>query len=815
MYMKTLIFLFSVVQLYSQQSLLTERNNIDKIRFTQEELIGRHTISEWRHLIDSTWGEGNTTAQKVQIFNNFWNTIDQHYAAFEGIIDNWEQIHNYQDTIAQGLSKGRFAGLLNYIGRTLHDGHIWIEDETVSGTILNRDVPLMAPLGIEYPSFNWGITDHFGAALTPLPDSTLLVYKAVPDHPLGLVPGDIVLGYDGELWKNLYDKLLEVQFPMSIFVTNTCSDRSATHQSLGSAGMNWHFFDTIDIVKYSTGDTLHLSTDPLATPMPGIHATEQLPVSGVPFPDIANGHHVSWGYVDGTNIGYIYVLGWNFLNSIDDDFLSAVNTFMADSSSDGLVIDVRINEGCDAARWTKGFRRLFNQDFVAVQLLKRANTSNHLEMQSATEWDWLGNLTGTDNELYDRPIAVLCGPWTASGGDFSVQLLRQHPMVHTFGMPTEGAFGVFQSIVPGLPNDFFAGITVAVGYIPPDWNNRLYRRSVPVDEEVWLTPDGVANGVDDVVEKALEWINNLVYPHNVFTSKSYYKPGTDTLRITADIENPNNHSVTGRIYIYTISDELIDSVDLANEIHSQSTGWSAEWIIPPSEETYKLLVTAIDITESKSFTLPNATRFTTAGPVRLDSVSFMEGSGDYYFIRPFVSNEGTELTITNAQIRLLCNDPWAIPSDAVMDLSEIPPGGSVGASGWFTLHYIDSLFPGYFNLKFEILSDGWTYWKDSTNIIDGITGNNTRGLRAFGLEQNYPNPFNPETKIKYSIKEPSKVTLKVYDILGREIAILINDNKPSGTYELNWNAANLPSGCYFYKLTAGNYTAVKKMIYLK
>jgi len=53
--------------------------------------------------------------------------------------------------------------------------------------------------------------------------------------------------------------------------------------------------------------------------------------------------------------------------------------------------------------------------------------------------------------------------------------------------------------------------------------------------------------------------------------------------------------------------------------------------------------------------------------------------------------------------------------------------------------------------------------------------------------QNYPNPFNPETKIKYSIKEPSKVTLKVYDILGRETAILINENKPSCIYELTWN----------------------------
>jgi Secretion system C-terminal sorting domain/FG-GAP-like repeat len=86
---------------------------------------------------------------------------------------------------------------------------------------------------------------------------------------------------------------------------------------------------------------------------------------------------------------------------------------------------------------------------------------------------------------------------------------------------------------------------------------------------------------------------------------------------------------------------------------------------------------------------------------------------------------------------------------------------------------------------------------------------------TYALQQNYPNPFNPSTKIKYSIAKEGKANLKVYDILGREVATLVNEYKQAGKYEVEFNAANLPSGVYFYKLEAGNYSQVKKMVLLK
>jgi hypothetical protein len=86
---------------------------------------------------------------------------------------------------------------------------------------------------------------------------------------------------------------------------------------------------------------------------------------------------------------------------------------------------------------------------------------------------------------------------------------------------------------------------------------------------------------------------------------------------------------------------------------------------------------------------------------------------------------------------------------------------------------------------------------------------------AFNLSQNYPNPFNPSTVISYRLPVTSFVTLKVYDILGREVATLVNEEKPSGEYEVEFDGSALPSGIYFYQLKAGEYSETRKMILLK
>ncbi len=85
----------------------------------------------------------------------------------------------------------------------------------------------------------------------------------------------------------------------------------------------------------------------------------------------------------------------------------------------------------------------------------------------------------------------------------------------------------------------------------------------------------------------------------------------------------------------------------------------------------------------------------------------------------------------------------------------------------------------------------------------------------FELVQNYPNPFNPTTKIKYRLPASSKVTLKIYNVLGNEVITLLDDEKEAGTYEFIFNAGDYSSGVYIYSLQAGSFVETKKMVLMK
>ncbi|MFA7422019.1 MAG: T9SS type A sorting domain-containing protein [Melioribacteraceae bacterium] len=103
----------------------------------------------------------------------------------------------------------------------------------------------------------------------------------------------------------------------------------------------------------------------------------------------------------------------------------------------------------------------------------------------------------------------------------------------------------------------------------------------------------------------------------------------------------------------------------------------------------------------------------------------------------------------------------------------------------------------------------WSQTLKTTDVKEEIVSTN------FKLNQNYPNPFNPVTKIKYSIPSDGFVTLNVYDVLGREVASLINNESKAGVYEVEFNGANLSSGVYFYQLKSGSFSEVKKLILAK
>ena len=120
----------------------------------------------------------------------------------------------------------------------------------------------------------------------------------------------------------------------------------------------------------------------------------------------------------------------------------------------------------------------------------------------------------------------------------------------------------------------------------------------------------------------------------------------------------------------------------------------------------------------------------------------------------------------------------------------------------------------YLSVKYK--ANNVTIVVDSVGVISSIEdGLDDLIATSYELMQNYPNPFNPSTRIRFSIPESAYTTLKVYSILGQEVATLLNEQKSSGVYEVNFDGLNLSSGTYIYKLKAGNFSETKKMILLK
>ncbi len=145
-----------------------------------------------------------------------------------------------------------------------------------------------------------------------------------------------------------------------------------------------------------------------------------------------------------------------------------------------------------------------------------------------------------------------------------------------------------------------------------------------------------------------------------------------------------------------------------------------------------------------------------------------------------------------------------------------------GGTNW-SLAFVDT--KGLWGVDVATLNNGcgigWAVG-DSGKIIRinvdslvGISSNGNGIPNIYRLEQNYPNPFNPSTKIAYELPKAGLVSMVVFDILGREVATLVNEVKPAGKYSVNFNASSLASGVYFYRITAGDFTESKKMLLIK
>jgi len=686
----------------------------------------QYTAEDWGRVIDSTWGAGQPAAGQLIVFDNFWTNIDQQWAGFPNLPLNWDSVRTfYRSQIGSGLSRGRFYALMSRIWLALLEHHSFIFDsrvDTIYGPdpVFQIDASWHYKRGVPLLVIGSGWWDLLGAPVTVMPDSSGLVYRAAPGNPLGLEPGDLVLGYEGIPWKRLYGQLLDKGVPVSrMWSSPGSTPESRSHEVLSSVGWNWGLFDTIDIVKYSSGDTLHLSTAPLAKLSQTVWATDQVPVAGVPMPQGAAGSTptVSWGVVQGTNIGYVYAWDW-YSPGTPQLFHDAIYDLRYNKKVEGLVIDFRLNWGGDPSYADGGLSQLFNFDPTTnMSFATRWIATNHTAFFVDTAWKFPPAYGFTPTAYpFDRPIAVLIGPACLSAGDYTAFWMRFHPMARSFGKPTNGAFVGGSYLAGRIPDAWQYQIPTSIDYSNVAGEGYLIHRGVQPDEEVWLTRDGVAKGKDDVVERALAWIKSLAYARDIKTSKDTLKSRGDSITVTSTVTNPVGHTLVVSAIITNAQGAQVDSLALLNDgLHGDGgAGDSIRGII--------LKAPAID--------------------------------GKYYVsVRTDDKTAGSYRRLTNAL--------------------------------WFVVS------------------------------VTGVKQPVSDLPLTFALDQNYPNPFNPSTTIRFDLPKSSDIRLSVFDILGREVSVLVNERRNAGIHNVVLDGSNLSSGVYFYRIQAGSFVDTKRLLLLK
>jgi hypothetical protein len=798
--------------------------------YTQYKIPGKrasqYTSDDWGSIIDSTWGAGQSANEQYIIFDTFWSVVDQQWAGFPNLSIDWDSMRNvYRPQIGDGLSRGKFYSLMSRMWLELSEFHTWIYDPKVDTTFGFNSVDYRP--GVPLLCIGPGLGNMIGAAVTPLADSTNLVYRVTPDNPLGLKPGDLVIGYEGLPWKRLYRQLLDAGLPISrVYSIPGTTSESMTYHFLMAVGCNWGLFDTIDVVKYSSGDTLHMPTALLDTTVQTVWQSDQVPVPGVPMPE---GPYstlaVTWGVIQGTNIGYIYVWDW-ISNETRLLFQSAITDLLQNQKVAGLVVDFRMNWGGDPSYSYGGFTQLFN--FDPTPNLSRAYRNSQINHMSFNFYETIwGSLQA--NTLYDRPIAILIGPGCLSAGDICALYLSYHPMARLFGKPTNGAFVGDNYTTGTISGDWAYQVPTSILYSNVPDTGFLIHKGLEPDEEVWLTRDGVAKGEDDVVKRALEWINNLSYAHNVSVDRTFIKPNADTVIISAIVENPNQHPITILATLTNDSNAVLDSMNLYDDglHHDGQTGdkvW-ANTYVNNSEQTVHVSITTDDPITDDTRHLSNAVQFTSIGPlvfegIRNTSTDQEINAGDLLSFRFTLRNESETATAINVASNVVPLDTCASKiTIAKCAYGNLTAGESHESTNAQQIRFNKNCAGQTARFALDIYSNNYKFWSDTFSIYinppSGIELGEDVIVKDFKLKQNYPNPFNPTTIIEFALPKTEFITLKVFNVLGQQVATLVSEKLNPGIHKYEWQAGNLPSGIYYCRMEAGKFEQVRKMILLK
>jgi hypothetical protein len=232
------------------------------------------------------------------------------------------------------------------------------------------------------------------------------------------------------------------------------------------------------------------------------------------------------------------------------------------------------------------------------------------------------------------------------------------------------------------------------------------------------------------------------------------------------------------------------------------------------------------LTNGKPYKLTQAEHYFSSGPVEVVGHAFywaydtIPNPGDQLSMELFVRNAGLVDTLKNLSFRVVPLDTFILCQTYSNNIAALSPGAV--DSTWYTFDItIKPSTPGSTDhaLKVQGYSNTYAAWNDTFlfHVYPpvGVAEEPPGVPLTTSLQQNYPNPFNPTTSIKYQLPSTNHVTLAVFDLLGREVATLVDEVKQPGTYTVEWDASDVASGMYFYRLQAGAFVDVKKLVVMR
>ncbi|UCF64432.1 MAG: serine hydrolase [bacterium] len=333
----------------------------------------------------------------------------------------------------------------------------------------------------------------------------------------------------------------------------------------------------------------------------------------------------------------------------------------------------------------------------------------------------------------------------------------------------------------------------------------------------------LTNGeADEVLEIILEifaygLLYDNIYAHNIEVNSTFMRPGTDTLTLNTEFVNPNNHNFTANAIIRSIDSVYTDSIPLFDDgTHGDLQAGDGIWgnfISPLSfENEFMIGISTTDLDSGEYFILHDLTRFTTIGPLVVDHFEIPSHNPNNFTLKLFLRNDGANATAIDITAKVSTTDTNVTNIRFNnQSFGNLAPGQIKSTANYLVETQNN---PGTIDFNIDISSEGWEFWSDSL-VYTGISVEDTNIPKQYRLSQNYPNPFNPVTKIEFSIPKSEFVTLKVYNILGEEVATLVSERIAAGSYKYDWDASLLASGVYLYRIQAGEFQQIKKMVLIK